>query len=126
MNGEIIDVGGVVAYINRKKTINWGVSLSHLPFRSFAGSEFQPFDTLPLNNDLFRLVDRQSIYEQRYFEERLGAFAQYPLSTTMRFEAGASYSLYSGRLDRRDYFYEIGTFFLIGQQREKSTVVAGL
>ncbi|MEO0724069.1 MAG: hypothetical protein AAFZ63_05985 [Bacteroidota bacterium] len=118
MNGELIDVGGVLAYINRKKRVHWGVSLSHTPFRSFAGSEFEARDTLDLGGQQ-ALVDRQSLFEQRIFQEQLGVFAQLPLSTTTRIEASANYSLYSGRVDQRDFFYQPNTFFLVGQDRNK-------
>ncbi|MEZ4985091.1 MAG: hypothetical protein R2795_08670 [Saprospiraceae bacterium] len=121
MNGELIDVGGVVAYINRKNRINWGVSLSHQPFRSFNGLEFEQLDTL----DGQFLVDRQSLYETRYFQEQLGVFGQLPISTTMRVELNASYSLYAGRLDRRDYYYQPFTFILVGQDRLKLESLPG-
>lgn len=125
MNGELIDIGGVLAYINRKKTINWGISLSHLPFRSFSGQELELGDTLMISDDVGQLVDRLSVFETRYFEEKLGAFAQYPISSTLRFEADASYSIYNGRLDRRDYFYQLGTFFLLAQDRNKVESLPG-
>lgn len=119
MNGELIDIGGTVGYINRKKRINWGASISHIPFRSFAGSEFERLDTLQVGDNQFSLVDRQSIFEQRIFQEQLGVFAQLPFSTTLRAEISASYALYTGRIDRRDFFYQPGTFFQVGQDRNK-------
>lgn len=119
MNGELIDIGGVLAYINRKNRINWGVSLSHQPFRSFNGREFERNDTLDLGGGDLALVDRQSLFETRIFQEQLGVFGHLPLSTTSRVELSANYSLYSGRLDRRDFFYQPNTFFLIGQDRNK-------
>lgn len=120
MNGELIDVGGVVAYINRKNRVNWGVSLSHQPFRSFNGSEIELRDTLfDDNGEPFSLVDRQSLYETRIFQEQLGVFGQLPLSSTMRVELNANYSLYSGRQDRRDFYYQPNTYFLVGQDRNK-------
>lgn len=125
MNGELIDVGGVVAYINRKKRINWGVSLSHQPFRSFNGSEIELRDTLDIGDGNLALVDRQSLFETRIFQEQLGVFAQLPLSTTTRVEVSANYSLYSGRVDRRDFFYQPNTFFLVGQDRNKIDDVPG-
>ena len=125
MNGELIDIGGVVAYINRKNRINWGVSLSHQPFRSFAGTEFELRDTLDLGGGNLALVDRQSLFEQRIFQEQLGVFGQLPLSTTTRVELNANYSLYSGRIDQRDFFYRPNTFFLVGQDRNKIDDIPG-
>ena len=125
MNGEVSDIGGVVAYINKKRRINWGVSLSHQPYRSINGIEFEPLDTINIGEDEFGIVDRQSIFETRFFQEQLGVFGQFPLSTTMRIELSANYSLYSGRVDRRDYFYRPNTYFLVGQDRTKIESIPG-
>ncbi|RMF00545.1 MAG: hypothetical protein D6772_06235, partial [Bacteroidetes bacterium] len=124
LNGEIIDIGGTVAYINREKRVNWGVSLLHRPFRSFNGSEFEFLDTIDVSGGQ-ALVDRQSIFETRIFQEQLGFFAQLPFSTTMRAEFNASYALYSGRVDRRDFFYQPNTFFLLAQDRNKIDDIEG-
>jgi hypothetical protein len=97
------------------------VSLSHQPFRSIDGIEFEPLDTL---NGEF-LVDRQSLYETRYFQEQLGVFAQWPLSTTQRVEVSGNYSLYTGRQDRRDFYYQPFTFQLIGRDRIKLASIPG-
>ncbi|PSR12556.1 MAG: hypothetical protein DA408_13090 [Bacteroidetes bacterium] len=125
MNGELIDVGGVVAYINREQRINWGVSLSHQPFRSYSGSEFEALDTLDLGGGNLALVDRQSLFETRYFQEQLGGFAQLPISTTLRVELNAAYSLYSGRVDRRDYFYRPFSYVIVAQDRTKLASLPG-
>lgn len=120
MNGELIDVGGVLAYINRKNRLNWGLSLSHQPIRSFNGREFEARDTLFSDSgEPLSLVDRQSLFETRIFQEQLGVFTQLPISSTMRVELNGSYAFYSGRVDRRDFFYRPNTFLLIGQERNK-------
>ncbi|MCB0639136.1 MAG: PD40 domain-containing protein, partial [Lewinella sp.] len=119
MNGEIIDVGGMVGYFNRKHRVHYGASLSHIPYRSFSGYEYEFLDTLDLGGGVATLVDRESIYETRFFEEQLSLFAQLPLTSTLRFEANASYALYSGRVDRRDYYYSPGTYYLQAQDRNK-------
>ncbi|MEL7220144.1 MAG: hypothetical protein AAGJ93_02430, partial [Bacteroidota bacterium] len=124
MNGELIDVGGILAYINRKKRINWGVSFSHQPIRSFLGSEVEFRDTVNLGGQLV-LADRQSLFESRYFQEQLGVFGQLPLSTTTRLELNGSYALYTGRIDRRDLFYQPNSFLLLAQDRNKVESIPG-
>lgn len=119
MNGELTDIGGVVAYINKKKRINWGVSLSHQPYRTINGVEFEALDTISIGGGEQAFVDRQSIFETRFFQEQLGVFGHFPLSTKIRVELKSSYSFYSGRIDRRDNFYRPNSFILVGQKRTK-------
>ncbi|MCB9296358.1 MAG: PD40 domain-containing protein [Lewinellaceae bacterium] len=121
LNGEITDFGGAVAYINRDKRLNWGGSLSHIPFRSF-GFGGTGFEEIPISDNANALVVADTFFVQRIFEDKLSAFAFYPFSTTLRIEGSASFSRYSSRLDRYVNFYQTdGTFIgnLIGQEREK-------
>lgn len=117
VNGEIYDFGGLIAYINQKSRINYGVALSHIPyvtgFRSYG--QFNPkFNTEP--------VDTISTNILRTFEDKIDLFASYPFSKVHRFEAGTAFARYSYRLDRFNNFYEnvngYPTFFL-GSNREK-------
>ena len=117
LNGEITDFGGTVAYINRNSRINWGGALSHTPFRSIQGG-YLGVDTLFFGDDAFRLADRYLFDVTRIFEDKATLFAQYPFSTTLRLEAGASFSRYSFRVDRLDNYYDaFGN--LIAQDRQK-------
>jgi hypothetical protein len=34
LNGEILDMGGIVSYINRQNQLAWGIGLSHVPLRT--------------------------------------------------------------------------------------------
>jgi Tol biopolymer transport system component len=105
MNGEIFDAGAQVAYINQKKRLGWGVSLSHLPYSSgrfgYAG-----LDTLPIDDSPNAVFDHFIFDRIRTFEEKIGVFAQYPFSRTLRVEGGASLALYSNRVDRYDQYYD--------------------
>lgn len=117
LNGRLVDVAGVLGYINRKNRLSWGVSLSHIPYQSgqfgYAG-----IDTLQ-TIDGFLIPAAHYIWDEvRIFEDRLGIFAQWPFSTVLRVEAGASYAVYYNRLDRNDLFYDqFG--FLIFQERNR-------
>lgn len=126
LNGEITDFGGAVAYINRNQRLNWGGSISHIPFRSF-GFGGTGFEELPVGNDLTALVLADTFFVQRIFEDKASVFAFYPFSTTLRVEGSASYARYSSRLDRYVNFYQTdGTYIgnLIGQDREKVDIGA--
>ena len=96
VNGRIIDAGGQLVYLNQKNRLNWGASFSHIPYlyiRSFLTDDVGVIegDSVPLTT----LVQM----EQRIFQDQLSGFAIFPLSKQLRFEAGASASLYSFRLD---------------------------
>ncbi|MEQ8704138.1 MAG: basic secretory protein-like protein [Phaeodactylibacter sp.] len=121
LNGEITDFGGAVAYINRKRQLNWGMSVSHMPFRSFAYGG-RGFESLEVEEDLFIPVVADSFYVRRIFEDKVSAFVSYPFSTTLRAEGSMAYARYSSRLDQYVNFYETdGTYVgrQLGQEREK-------
>ena len=117
VNGEIYDFGGLVAYINQKSRINWGVAASHVPyvtgFRSFGA--YNP----AAGGDQ---IDTISTNILRTFEDKVEVFGSYPFSKSHRFEAGTAYSRYSYRLDRFNNYYQdvngVPTFFL-GSDRQK-------
>ncbi len=118
LNGEISDIGGTVAYVNRKNRINWGAYMAHTPYRSLSLDNIQFNYPLPVGDDLFLITDRYSFSLFRLFEDQVGAFAQYPLSTTLRVEAGASGSIYSSSLTQLDNYYDdFGN--LVKQDRNK-------
>jgi outer membrane protein assembly factor BamA len=54
--------------------------------------------TIPVIRDEYDIV--------RIFQDRVGVFAQLPFSTTMRWEAGASYFFYYDRIDRYSNIYQ--------------------
>jgi Tol biopolymer transport system component len=119
INGEIADMGGQVSYINQKNRINWGINLSHIPFRS--GQSFT--DNTPgweSNSDsslvFFGFTD--NLVLQRQFQERISPFVFFPLSVTKRFELGSAFEFYHQQTDLYSYYYDQTGFFL-GQQRER-------
>ncbi|NRA50477.1 MAG: PD40 domain-containing protein, partial [Phaeodactylibacter sp.] len=127
LNGEITDFGGAVAYINRKRQLNWGASISHMPFRSFAFGG-AGIEQLQIDDDLTVPVLADTFFVQRIFEDKATVFAAYPFSTTLRLEGAASFARYSSRLDQYVNFYETdGTFVgrQLGQEREKLDSLEG-
>lgn len=122
LNGEISDAAGQFSYINQKNRIGWGFNLSHIPYRSgqyFQDPDFEPqVETTLGGQQYFGYQDE--IYVRRLFQERIGAFALYPLSVTKRFEVGAAYDYYHQRIDRYLNYVD-ASGFLLGQDREKLT-----
>lgn len=116
VNGQVYDFGGQVAYVNRKKPIIWGASVSHIPYRTgrfLNGS----FDTIRIDDELVEAFNQPTDLI-RLFEDRLSVFAQKPFSQSLRVEAGASFALYNYRIERfNNYFTPDGQFFL-GSTRE--------
>ncbi len=96
VNGEIYDFGGAVQYINQKRRINWGGSISHIPYR-FAYLQLEPYPNDP------RLLS-YTLVNQRIFEDRLSTFAYYPFSMSRRLEGGVSLARYYYRIDK---FYNL-------------------
>lgn len=107
LNGEVTDFGGVVAYINRKNKINWGGSLSHIPYRSGSGFYYVGLDTLFFDDGSGLLTDHYAYQINRLFEDKVGAFAQLPLSKVFRIESGVYYARYSQRIDQYDNYYSL-------------------
>jgi Tol biopolymer transport system component len=105
INGEVYDFGGQVGYVNQQKRINWGGSVSHIPY---------PFAYMGVGRDTLGqlpVIDYQFVI-QRTFETQFGMFAFYPISTTRRIEMSASNAWYYFRRDIfHTYYYENGIPF---------------
>jgi Tol biopolymer transport system component len=127
LNGEIFDFGGQAMYINRTKRLAWGVSLGRIPFQT-GGYGYNGRDTLNFRNiDGGIEVDKYTLRMQRIYDNSVSAFAQFPLSTTRRLEAGVGYNAISFRvddyndyIDPRDPFQQI-----IYQDRERQPAPPG-
>ena len=111
LNGEISDFGGVVTYLNQKHRIGWGVGVSHIPYRS--GSIGGVRNTTLQDNAGNQIpVYEEQINILRTFEDRVGAFAQLPLSATRRVEVGSSVSFYSYKNTLYRNYYDLAGNFL--------------
>nr|MBS0038348.1 PD40 domain-containing protein [Saprospiraceae bacterium] len=121
MNGEIYDIGLVGTYINRTNRINWGVSLSHIPYRT-AFSSFGQAVLPGTENEIVPIIRTDIL---RIFEEQLSFMAAYPFNVTTRVEGsiGTSYRFF--RLDQITDYYTPSGFF-IGREREKIPIEGDL
>jgi hypothetical protein len=107
VNGEIYDFAGMGTYLNQKRRIKWGGSLSHIPYRTAYLQLEQAGEDL-LN---YRLINI------RTFQDQAALFAYYPISMSRRFEVGGSVARYYYRIDAFNNYYRYG--IPIGQEREK-------
>jgi hypothetical protein len=121
LNGEIYDFGGQMAYVNYTKKLNWGLSASHVPYRT--GEMFIKADTLTYRdkeNDEEYLVPVTNLMLDyiRMFEDNFSFFTWHALSQTRRIEGGASLSWYYYRIDRyHNYFDDLGFLIAAGKER---------
>jgi hypothetical protein len=105
LNGEITDLGGSVAWLNRKSRLNYGFSLSRIPFRSFT-SLVPRLDTLQISDDQFVEVGNAPYLIQRLYQNQVGVFAQFPFSTTLRLEGSLSGSYFTNRVDEYARYFD--------------------
>ncbi|HKK76344.1 MAG TPA: hypothetical protein VJ953_14795 [Saprospiraceae bacterium] len=105
LNGEIQDFGGQVAYLNRKQRLNWGGSISHIPFRTTRGG-FSGLDPLPCENCGDAQFEHWVFDVNRFFESKVGLFTQLPFSRSFRLEADVDFSRYSQSIVRFDNYYD--------------------
>lgn len=114
LNGEIYDFGGQIAYLNQRRRLNWGVSVSHIPYRA-AYMGIRP-DSIVTEADT--LYTRNLILDvARTFETNGSIFSYLILNTRQRVEAGVGYSNYSMRIDRFQTHYYRGV--PVQEDREK-------
>ena len=100
INGQIYDFGGSIAFINNKNKIDWGISLSHVPYK------YNYYDAV--TDTIISKVRyiKYPLSTLTIFEDAFTLFAIKPLSQTQRLEAFGSFSYYSYRLDRISYLYD--------------------
>lgn len=103
LNGELLDFGATVSYLNKKNRFYWGASLSHTPYR-FGGIGFGGTTELPIGDNQTIPAQEILVRTQRLFEERANLFVQLPFSTTKRFELGSSFTRYGFRIDQFSLF----------------------
>lgn len=103
LNGEILDFGGQLSYVNRKRRVAWGGGISHIPYR-YGGTQFVGRDTLQANNGAEVPANEFNVTTERLFEDKLSLFAMFPVSKVMRFEGSVSAVRYGFRRDQRSVF----------------------
>lgn len=109
LNGDILDAGASVFYLNQSRRINWGVQLSHIPYRFGNVGIFTDTLAVSINGQSSLLpVDVVQYDLGRLFEEKVGGLLTYPLSRSLRWEAGLSYARYHYNIQRFKTYYYFG------------------
>lgn len=105
LNGQVYDFGGLGAYLNQGRRVNWGVSVSHIPYRS-AYMGVIPDSVVTRTDTLY--TDNVVLDVARTFESNASVFSYLILNTKQRLEAGVGYSRYAMRIDRYQTHYYFG------------------
>jgi len=85
-NGSFRDLGGGVSYMNQRRQLNWGGSISHTPIVFSA-------NTIPIPNESGQVVGVASLVERAFISSGRGT-ASFPLDQTRRFEFSVSGTRY--------------------------------
>ncbi len=118
LNGELSDFGGSVGFLNRKHRIQYGLSGGRTPFRSF-GQLAPGLEDLDIGDDRTVEVLNAPYLIRRLYQDQLTAFAQLPISTTLRLEASVSGSHYGNRVDQYNRYYDPLTFRPLSLQNQR-------
>jgi Tol biopolymer transport system component len=112
LNGDILDFGGQVSYLNRTHRIAWGVGISHQPLRT----GYQDYGNITEDGKQY-LVSQTNLI--RVFDKSLSAFVHYPFSTTLRLEGGVSGTHRGFRQDQYNEYYQVSgnQYFYVGEDR---------
>jgi Tol biopolymer transport system component len=102
LNGQVYDFGAQVAFLNTKHKINWGASISHVPYTE--GYQGTILDSLQHAGKYFHIYN-QPIYLIRIFQDQLSLFAYRPISQTRRIELGLSSGFYYYRIEQWNNAY---------------------
>lgn len=115
-NGTVKDIGGAVQYFNLRKRWNWGAGAEHMPFLT-GGAQFA--DTLIDDGSGGKVLGyNEYLILQRIYLDQASFFAQYPFSTTQRFEFSMSGT-------HQYYSQEVLEITAVGQQVIASQHTAG-
>lgn len=82
-NGTLKDFGGAIYYQNLKRRLNWLAGAEHIPYLTGYQLRDDGSPACPGSVCFYQVL-------QRTFVDQLSLSAQYPLSSTRRFELGAS------------------------------------
>ena len=119
VNGEFLDFGGQLTYINRKNRLAYGFGLGHVPLRT--GIQSLQEDQVQIDGQVIDVL-RSDLNILRLFNESATAFVHLPFSTTLRLEGGVSGFYQHFRADLIQDYYALNAlnqFVLIGQERTR-------
>ncbi|MDO5575765.1 MAG: hypothetical protein Q4F84_01690, partial [Fibrobacter sp.] len=93
LNGSVKDFGAETFYMNTSRRLNWGISLSRIPYIS-SKAVLEPDTSLENVN-----LQRVTFIDQRVYQNQIGLIAQYPFSPYRRLEFSTAYERISHDYD---------------------------
>ncbi|MCR9065485.1 MAG: tolB protein precursor [Cytophagales bacterium] len=112
LNGEIQDFGGQFYYLNQTRPLQFGASVSHIPYQFYDyrsnQSPIQILDTLGTIGGLDYYDAKYSQRITRLFIDEVSVFAFRPFSKTKRMEFGTSLSFYNFSLREYPEYARVG------------------
>jgi hypothetical protein len=107
--GQVQDIGGQLFYLNRKTRWNYGAGVGHIPYLTGYTTAGQ----LETGEYVYRQI------LQRIFIDQVQALAQYPLSTTRRFEFALGGTRQGYSQEAYDIFVDPRSGQALGDRRTK-------
>ena len=96
LNGEIQDFGGQFFYLNQTKPLQFGASISHIPYQFYNYPTFDIIDSTVTNPVPYNYYDAEiSQTITRLFMDDISLFAFKPFSSSKRIELGSSLTFYN-------------------------------
>ena len=123
VNGEIYDFGAIFAYIHKKRRIDWGAQVGHIPQLSAFSSVSQGVVEI---NGVPTLVRQINFDIQRTFVEVASVLAFLPFSSTMRLQASLGTTFQSYRTDRTSDIYVLSGNRFVPYRRERRKLSTNL
>lgn len=114
LNGRITDIGGQAIYLNQRRKVNFGGSISHIPYQSTFLS--YAADTISTDSGPLAVTNARLDYLNVY-EDMATVLLFYPLSQSQRFELNTSFLQYSYRIQRINNYFAGDGF--VREEREK-------
>lgn len=119
LNGDLLDFAGAVSYLNTKRRLAWGGTISHVPYRT--GFVEYSYDTIDVGVPLEVL--REDVNILRIFERQASFQLQYPFSKVSRLEGSVGINQQAFRLDQYPNFYQqIGSQFRFIDQGNRERI----
>jgi hypothetical protein len=122
LNGDILDFGASVQYLNTKGRLAWGASISHVPYRT--GFVNYAIDRISVGGNPLDVI-REDINLVRIFEDQASLLVHLPFSKATRLEGslGINYQYY--RQDRYPNYYDLRSRVFIGQGSREKVPIEG-
>jgi len=109
VTSRVEDSVTVLSYMNSRKRLNWGASISRIPY--VYGSYYGAY-----NFQLGTYEEQELIFRQVYYDA--STYAAYPLSRAQRVELWGGFRTIDFQYELRSRIYDMGTNILLDKRKE--------